>query len=90
MLSCMRQFRKKHDTLISGSRPAQRGFRLYHGGSFASACSFAPIMLSGNQKQCLEDANAIVIAHDDDLQLIESNDRVRPGQNVALMPKLNQ
>ena len=40
-----------------------------------------------------EDANAkpdIAIAHDDDLQPIESKNPVRSSQSAGLMPKLNQ
>lgn len=38
----------------------------------------------GDQKKCIENLNAnaegiIAIAHDDDLQLIESKDQVRPS-----------
>ncbi|KAF8474351.1 hypothetical protein DFH94DRAFT_695423 [Russula ochroleuca] len=42
-------------------------------------------------EKCLEDANdedIIAIAHDDDLQRIESEDPVRPSQNAGLCPNL--
>jgi hypothetical protein len=73
----------------------------YHSGNMAIVdAPNLPLMavVNGHNLPLMEsdeDANAqgdmaIAHAHDDDFQLIESEDLVRPSQNIRVMPRLEQ
>ena len=68
--------------MISVSRPADRGFRLYREGSSTWIFSFASSLLSELQKNCPE--GTIAIVHDDDLELVKDMVRLSPTQNIGL------
>jgi hypothetical protein len=60
----------------------------YHSGNMAIVDGPNLPLMESDENANAEGDMAIAHAHDDDFQLIESEDLVRLSQNVGVMPKL--